>query len=104
MIACVAPASIKIVASCAAVTTTDAREMLPDRMKNATIIATDLKGKLEDGNLWNRDKGKAEFLRMYCHDEDNGKYIGLDNSTGNCLVREFDCYIDLKEWFLSKWR
>lgn len=53
-------------------------------------------------NLWDRDKGKAEFLRMYCHDEDNGKYIGLDNSTGNCLVREFDRYTDLKEWFLSK--
>ena len=53
-------------------------------------------------NLWDRDKGKAERLRMYCHDEDSGKYIGLDNMDGKCLVREFDLYTDLKIWFFER--
>lgn len=53
-------------------------------------------------NLWDRDKGQTERLRMYCYDEDNNKYIGLDNMDGKCLVKKFKNYDDLKMWFFKR--
>jgi hypothetical protein len=47
-------------------------------------------------DLWCFDKKLAPEGKFYC--QDNGVWVGCDNSTNNCWVEEFNTEEDVIKW------
>lgn len=49
-------------------------------------------------DYWNRHILDDPRELLYGYDEESGKYIGIDNTSNDCWVEEFDNEIDVLKW------
>lgn len=49
-------------------------------------------------DYWTRHILEDDRDLLYGYDDETGKYIGIDNTTDNCWVEEFDSEVDCLYW------
>lgn len=65
---------------------------------NIKLVSNRLFTEYSDSWLENKEL-PIEETKIYSKFKD--KYIGIDNSTGNCWVEEFENELDVKKWLLG---